>query len=146
MEANKGPLKCTVCCYCHAKKESTSNIGDGGSCPPLSSSSSSSTTSSLDVSSTSKPQQQRHSVIIYMHSPKVIHTHSKDFIALAFYNKDDHQNHNNHVPHQTKVESGVASVEEDNKMINNVESQCNFQIKSLGCRSQIFHWSESRKS
>ncbi|MBA0679333.1 hypothetical protein Goari_011107 [Gossypium aridum] len=102
MEANKSPLKCVVCCHCHANKESTSNIENGGSCPPPSSSSSSSTTSSLGVSDTSKPQQQ------------------------LSHNKDDHQNHNNDVPHQPKAESGAASVEEDNKRINNVESQYNF--------------------
>ncbi|KAK5810806.1 hypothetical protein PVK06_026123 [Gossypium arboreum] len=67
-----------------------------------------------------------------MHSPKVIHTHSKDFIALVqkltrlSYNKDDNQNHNNHVFHQPKAESGAASVKKDNKRINNVESLCNF--------------------
>ncbi|PPS00002.1 hypothetical protein GOBAR_AA20669 [Gossypium barbadense] len=135
MEANKGPLKCVVCCHCHAKKESTSNIGNGGSCPPpprRSSLSSSSIIPSLGLNGTSKPQQQRHPVIIYMHSPKVIHTHSKDFIALVqkltrlSYNKDDHQNHNNHVFHQPKAESGAASEKEDNKRINNVESLCNF--------------------
>ncbi|MBA0762579.1 hypothetical protein Gotri_012172 [Gossypium trilobum] len=96
MEANKGPLKCVVCCHCHAKKESTSNIENGGSCPPPSSSSSSSTTYSLGK------------------------------LTMLSHNKDDHQNHNNDVPHQPKAKSGAASVEEDNKRINNVESQYNF--------------------
>lgn len=43
--------------------------------PPSSSSSSS--------SSLIKPQQQRHPVIIYTHSPKIIHTHPRDFMALV---------------------------------------------------------------
>ncbi|GMP33047.1 hypothetical protein CsSME_00006537 [Camellia sinensis var. sinensis] len=45
--------------------------------PPLSSSSSSSTTT--------KPQHRHrhHPVIIYTHSPKIIHTHPRDFMALV---------------------------------------------------------------
>ncbi|KAM7482994.1 hypothetical protein LguiB_007577 [Lonicera macranthoides] len=43
--------------------------------PPSSSSSSS--------SPLIKPQQQRHPVIIYTHSPKIIHTHPRDFMALV---------------------------------------------------------------
>ena len=30
-----------------------------------------------------KPQQHRHPVIIYTHSPKIIHTHPRDFMALV---------------------------------------------------------------
>ncbi|KAK6925262.1 VQ protein [Dillenia turbinata] len=50
-----------------------------------SSSSSSSSPSSLSnaVAVASRPQQQRHPVIIYTHSPKIIHTHPKDFMALV---------------------------------------------------------------
>uniref|UniRef100_A0A5B6YV60 Putative VQ motif-containing protein 20 n=1 Tax=Davidia involucrata TaxID=16924 RepID=A0A5B6YV60_DAVIN len=53
----------------------------------LSPSSSSSSTSSLancmaGGTTTTKPQQ-RHPVIIYTHSPKIIHTHPRDFMALV---------------------------------------------------------------
>ncbi|XP_052179774.1 VQ motif-containing protein 20-like [Diospyros lotus] len=40
--------------------------------------------SSSSATSSAKPQQQRHHpVIIYTHSPKVIHTHPRDFMALV---------------------------------------------------------------
>lgn len=53
-----------------------------------SSSSSSSTTSSLittvtATASTTVSKQQRHPVIIYTHSPKIIHTQARDFMALV---------------------------------------------------------------
>ncbi|KAK6921183.1 VQ protein [Dillenia turbinata] len=53
--------------------------------PSSSSSSSSSSGSSLSnvMATSSRPQQQRHPVIIYTHSPKIIHTHPKDFMALV---------------------------------------------------------------
>ncbi|MBA0679809.1 hypothetical protein Gohar_028293 [Gossypium harknessii] len=141
----------------HAKKESTSNIGNGGICPPplkvsrdshlikksSSSSSSSSAASSLGVSGTVKPQQQRHPVIIYTHSPKVIHTHPKDFMALVqkltglSRNEDDHQNHNNHGPHQPKAETGAASVEEDSKRINNDDNESSSVITDENCEGQV---------
>ncbi|KAE8721683.1 VQ motif-containing protein 8 [Hibiscus syriacus] len=89
--------------------------------------------SSLGVSGTVKPppQQQRHPVIIYTHSPKVIHTHPKDFMALVqkltglSRNEEDHHHHQNHqsaaqnnvaASHQPKAE---ASAEEDSKRIIN---------------------------
>ncbi|CAI0400942.1 unnamed protein product [Linum tenue] len=43
----------------------------------------SSSASSLAVAGSAKPPPQRHPVIIYTHSPKVIHTHPKDFMALV---------------------------------------------------------------
>ncbi|XP_020211523.1 VQ motif-containing protein 20 [Cajanus cajan] len=70
-------------------------IKKSSSSPPSSSSSSSSSTSSsslvnnvmtqaMPVSSYKQPPpQQRHPVIIYTHSPKVIHTHPKDFMQLV---------------------------------------------------------------
>ncbi|CAL9068887.1 unnamed protein product [Musa banksii] len=49
-----------------------------------SSSSSSSTSTSTTTTTTSSHQQQRHHpVIIYTHSPKVIHTQARDFMALV---------------------------------------------------------------
>ncbi|CAN1159183.1 VQ motif-containing protein 20 [Linum perenne] len=48
-----------------------------------SSSSSSSAVASSASSSTVKPPQRQHPVIIYTHSPKVIHTHPRDFMALV---------------------------------------------------------------
>lgn len=58
------------------------------SSPPSSSSSSTSSTSSSlinnsVVASNKPPLQQRHPVIIYTHSPRVIHTHPRDFMALV---------------------------------------------------------------
>ncbi|XP_027925466.1 VQ motif-containing protein 20-like [Vigna unguiculata] len=57
------------------------------SSPQSSSSSSSSISSSLVntamPASSYRPQQQRHPVIIYTHSPKVIHTQPKDFMSLV---------------------------------------------------------------
>ncbi|CAI0377908.1 unnamed protein product [Linum tenue] len=43
----------------------------------------SSSASSLAVAGSAKPPPQRHPVIIYTHSPKVIHTHPRDFMALV---------------------------------------------------------------
>ncbi|XP_004512918.1 VQ motif-containing protein 20 [Cicer arietinum] len=54
--------------------------------PSSSSSSSSSTSSSLANgmgASNKPPQQPRHPVIIYTHSPRVIHTHPRDFMTLV---------------------------------------------------------------
>ncbi|CAN0902297.1 VQ motif-containing protein 20 [Linum grandiflorum] len=48
---------------------------------PSSASSSSSTSSS--TAAAVKPPQRQHPVIIYTHSPKVIHTHPRDFMALV---------------------------------------------------------------
>lgn len=69
----------------HSIKKSSSS-----SSPPSSSSSSSSISSSSLVSSvmaqgvaTSNKPLQRHPVIIYTHSPKIIHTHPRDFMALV---------------------------------------------------------------
>ncbi|XP_027126128.1 VQ motif-containing protein 20-like [Coffea eugenioides] len=53
------------------------------SSPSSSSSSSSSSLVNGVANATNKPAQQRHPVIIYTHSPKVIHTHPKDFMALV---------------------------------------------------------------
>ncbi|XP_022738942.1 VQ motif-containing protein 20 [Durio zibethinus] len=140
----------------HAKKESTSNIGNGGLCPPplkvskdshlikksSSSSSSSSAASSLGVTGSAKPQQQRHPVIIYTHSPKVIHTHPKDFMALVqkltglSRNENDHHNHH-HAPHQPKTENGTASTEEDSKRINNDDNESSSVITDENCEGQV---------
>ncbi|XP_022774847.1 VQ motif-containing protein 20-like [Durio zibethinus] len=135
--------------------ESTSN-GNGGLCtPPLkvskdshlikksvSSSSSSSAASSLGVTGTTKPQQQRHPVIIYTHSPKVIHTHPKDFMSLVqkltgfSRNEDDHHNHH-HAPHQSKGENGTASAEEDSKRINNDDNESSLVVTDENCEGQV---------
>ncbi|ESW24744.1 hypothetical protein PHAVU_004G156300 [Phaseolus vulgaris] len=67
-------------------------IKKSSSSPPQSSSSSSSSISSSLVNNAMtqamptpsyRPQQQRHPVIIYTHSPKVIHTQPKDFMSLV---------------------------------------------------------------
>lgn len=61
------------------KKPSSSS----SSSSPPSSSSSSSTYAMVGSTTTRPPQQQRHPVIIYTHSPKIIHTHPRDFMALV---------------------------------------------------------------
>lgn len=61
-------------------------IKKSSSSPPSSSSSSSSTSSTMINSmaaSNKPPQQHRHPVIIYTHSPRVIHTTPKDFMTLV---------------------------------------------------------------
>ncbi|XVF53902.1 hypothetical protein PTKIN_Ptkin05aG0137000 [Pterospermum kingtungense] len=144
----------------HAKKEMmTMSNGNGGLCPsPLkvckdshmikkssSSSSSSSAASSLGITGTAKPQQQRHPVIIYTHSPKVIHTHPKDFMALVqkltglSRNEDDHHNHQNNAPNQPKAEKRTSSsVEEDNKRINvNDDNESSSIITDENCEGQV---------
>lgn len=110
----------------HAKKETHANM-----CPlsslkinkdshfikksPSMSSSSSSPMSNGVAAATTKPQQ-RHPVIIYTHSPKIIQTHPRDFMALVQKltglsksekdqastkspkiepNEEDHRNHHN---------------------------------------------------
>ncbi|KAF8399115.1 hypothetical protein HHK36_014980 [Tetracentron sinense] len=79
-----------------------------------SSSSSSNSSSSLNGVATkqrsSTHQQQRHPVIIYTHSPKIIHTQARDFMALVqkltgISRSDDHQ--------ESKSQSRQASPEEN---------------------------------
>ncbi|KAK8497191.1 hypothetical protein V6N12_066040 [Hibiscus sabdariffa] len=150
----------------HAKKDTitttttTSNMTNGGGiCPPLlkvskeshlikkssSSSSSSSAASSLGVTGAVKPQQQRHPVIIYTHSPKVIHTHPKDFMALVqkltglSRNEEEHQNHSHGAAaaaaHQPKAE---GSAEEDSKrIINNDDNESSSVITDETCEGQV---------
>ncbi|OMO96999.1 VQ motif-containing protein [Corchorus capsularis] len=162
----------------HAKKEITSNgNAGGGACPPplkvskdshgikksASSSSSSSAASSLGLTGTAKPsQQQRHPVIIYTHSPKVIHTHPKDFMGLVQkltgLSRNDHQedlhhhhhkNHNNHhqAPQQPKAENGCGSggggaasavAEEDSKrIVTNDDNESSSVITDENCEGQV---------
>ncbi|KAJ4827216.1 hypothetical protein Tsubulata_040204 [Turnera subulata] len=97
----------------HMIKKSSSS----SSSPP--SSSSSSASNSLGIVGSSKPPPQRHPVIIYTHSPKIIHTHPKDFMALvqkltglSRSDNDDHQN-----PHQVKQEKGNKVHEEEKKNV-----------------------------
>ncbi|XP_023007145.1 VQ motif-containing protein 20-like [Cucurbita maxima] len=66
------------------RKSSSSN-----SASPSSSSSSTSSqlvngvAAAVAVAGSAKPPPQRHPVIIYTHSPKIIHTHPRDFMALV---------------------------------------------------------------
>lgn len=90
------------------------------SSPPSSSSSSSSTSSTMINSmaaSNKPPQQHRHPVIIYTHSPRVIHTEPKDFMALVqkltgLSRSDEKDDENNIVPssqHQPLKQESVTS-------------------------------------
>ncbi|KAK1298059.1 hypothetical protein QJS10_CPB14g00349 [Acorus calamus] len=85
-----------------------------------SSSSSASTGSTVTVASSSNAPKppQRHPVIIYTHSPKVIHTHPRDFMALVqkltgFSRSDedvvdDNNNNNNNNNEERRVEVAVG--------------------------------------
>ncbi|KAA8541230.1 hypothetical protein F0562_025163 [Nyssa sinensis] len=95
---------------------------------PSPSSSSSSTSSfangvaGVATTTTTKPQQ-RHPVIIYTHSPKIIHTHPRDFMALVqkltgLSRSDDD------VP-QPKSEPGNDTPEEENKNPKTVSNDDN---------------------
>ncbi|PON94510.1 VQ motif containing protein [Trema orientale] len=139
----------------HANNRNASNIPAGFSPPPLkinrnshsikkSSSLSSSSSSSPPLASgfarstAAKPphqQQQRHPVIIYTHSPKVIHTHPRDFMALVQkltgLSRPEDDDGNTNIA--AKPESGnnsssssslpAAAAAEDHKNNNNIGSK-----------------------
>ncbi|XP_021911022.1 VQ motif-containing protein 20-like, partial [Carica papaya] len=99
------PLK--ICKDSHLIKKSVS----GSSLSPSPSSSSS---SSSPASSTLGPTRPRHPVIIYTHSPKIIHTHPKDFMALVQKLTGlSRSNDVNAAAKQRNPENGVTTAEEE---------------------------------
>ncbi|KDP20128.1 hypothetical protein JCGZ_05897 [Jatropha curcas] len=109
------PLKINKDSHMIKKSSSSSN-----SSPP--SSSSSSSASSLTVVGPAKlPPQgpQRHPVIIYTHSPKIIHTNPKDFMQLVqkltglSRPEDDH-------PPRVKQEKSNSSQDEESKNVRSI--------------------------
>ncbi|XP_077221409.1 VQ motif-containing protein 8, chloroplastic-like [Tasmannia lanceolata] len=101
-----------------------------------SSSSSNSITSSVTGASGKPPlqQQHRHPVIIYTHSPKVIHAHARDFMAVVQKLTGLSQSDDPPPP----VDAGNASLEEnnmritDNAMLASVltDENCDLQVSS----------------
>ncbi|CAJ2636988.1 unnamed protein product [Trifolium pratense] len=81
------------------------------SSPPSSSSSTSSSMMNSMMTSNKPPQQHRHPVIIYTHSPRVIHTHPKDFMALV------------------QKLTGLSRSEEEDVGSSNVAPSSQFQLK-----------------
>ena len=120
----------------HANNRNTTN--NLGFCPPplkinrnshsiKKSSSLSSSSSSSSMATARPPQQQRHPVIIYTHSPKVIHTHPRDFMALVQKLTGLSRPEDDGVNDPTKSESGNNSSSspapppaEDNKISSKV--------------------------
>ncbi|XP_050203257.1 VQ motif-containing protein 20 [Mercurialis annua] len=104
------------------KKSSSSSLSS-----PPSSSSSSSGSSSAVAGPAKPPQQQRHPVIIYTHSPKIIHTHPRDFMALVqkltgISRTDDDDERK---PQVVKQEKGNPTSEEDKKNLKIVGNEDN---------------------
>ena len=119
-------------------------IKKSSSSPPQSSSSSSSSISSSLVNAMtqgmptqgilSRPQQQRHPVIIYTHSPKVIHTQPKDFMSLVqkltgLSHSDEEEEDDDNLPPQqpSKQESGgvIGDKESDRESVIVVRNEEN---------------------
>ncbi|CAL1370117.1 unnamed protein product [Linum trigynum] len=94
---------------------------NSSSSPPYSSSSSSA--SSLAVAGSAKPPPQRHPVIIYTHSPKVIHTHPKDFMALVQkltgLSRSDHDPDRRHHRRRDNAEEDTRKTSNSNNNNNN---------------------------
>lgn len=117
----------------HMIKKSSSLLSSS-----LSSSSSSSSASSLGVAGPTKPPPQRHPVIIYTHSPKIIHAHPRDFMALVqkltgLSRSDD----DDHRP-QSKQEKGNKAHEEENKnvkIVGNDDNESSSVITDENCGS-----------
>ncbi|EEF30231.1 hypothetical protein RCOM_1158870 [Ricinus communis] len=93
------------------KKSSSSTL----SSPPSSSCSFSSSASSLAVAGPAKPPQQRHPVIIYTHSPKIIHTHPRDFMALVQKLTGLSHSSLDQAPRAKQEEGKLSSEDENNK-------------------------------
>ncbi|KAJ8753680.1 hypothetical protein K2173_026356 [Erythroxylum novogranatense] len=125
-------------------KAKTSNNNNGFCPPPLRvntdsymiNKKSSSSSSSLGVNRSSKTLQ-RHPVIIYTHSPKVIHTHPKDFMALVqkltgLSRSDSDQS----TMTQVKLEKGIAEGSNKNgKIVGNDDNESSSVITDENCGS-----------
>ncbi|KAM3703200.1 hypothetical protein ACB094_04G081700 [Castanea mollissima] len=104
--------------------------------------SSSSSTSSLvnGVVGSAKPQQ-RHPVIIYTHSPKVIHTHPRDFMALVQKLTGQSRSEDHHDMARQKSESGgnaSTSSDEENKsvkIVGNDDNESSSVVTDENCSS-----------
>ncbi|KAJ1405714.1 hypothetical protein SESBI_25627 [Sesbania bispinosa] len=101
------------------------------------------------MAASNKPQQQhRHPVIIYTHSPKVIHTHPKDFMALVqkltgLNHTEDDGKCNNSSSLQPKQEpsneiSGDKEIERKKGILNrNEDSDSSVITEENNCSSNI---------
>ncbi|XP_065864381.1 VQ motif-containing protein 20 [Euphorbia lathyris] len=107
----------------HSIKKSSSSILS--SSPP---SAFSSSASLLTVAAPVKPPPQRTPVIIYTHSPKIIHTNPTDFMALVQKLTGMSRSDDDPAPdHQVKRENGILSPEEESnkngKMCGNDDNE-----------------------
>ncbi|KAL5544785.1 hypothetical protein UlMin_008569 [Ulmus minor] len=137
----------------HAKRNVTNTTTTPFCPPPLkinqeshtikksSSSPPSSSTASSPAATKPLPQQQRSPVIIYTHSPKVIHTHPRDFMALV--QKLTGQSHPEDTPPPPttkKPEAGANLSSEANKntKINNTndDNESTSVITDENCSSE----------
>lgn len=94
-----------------------------------SSSSSSSAASSLGIfigtgGTPSKPPQHRQPVIIYTHSPKVIHTHPKDFMALVQkltgLSRSEEDHHQSSSRTKSENRNSAAAAEDESNRISKI--------------------------
>ncbi|KAL6010869.1 hypothetical protein ACLOJK_001311 [Asimina triloba] len=86
--------------------------------PSSSTSSSTSASSSLSVAAAAakqsqSQQQQRHPVIIYTHSPKIIHTQARDFMALVQKLTGLSRSDDPAPPHPPESEAGAVTGHDD---------------------------------
>ncbi|KAK4567697.1 hypothetical protein RGQ29_003456 [Quercus rubra] len=103
--------------------------------------SSSSSTSSLinSVAGSAKPQQ-RHPVIIYTHSPKVIHTHPRDFMALVQKLTGQSRSEDHDTARQKSDSGGNASTSSDEenksvKIVGNDDNESSSVVTDENCSS-----------
>ncbi|KAJ7975132.1 putative VQ motif-containing protein [Quillaja saponaria] len=121
------------------------------SCSTSSSSSSSSIVNGVMAAGSTKPQQ-RHPVIIYTHSPKVIHTHPRDFMALvqkltglSRSDEDDDNNNSKNKPPKPKSKAETANVmsgdkvsTENGKMVGNEDNESSSVVTDENNCSSIY--------
>ncbi|XP_057952034.1 VQ motif-containing protein 20 [Malania oleifera] len=106
--------------------------------PPSSPPSSSSSVGG--AAAASKPHQQRHPVIIYTHSPKVIHTHPRDFMALvqkltglSHSASDDDAPPHAGADKESRNAKGGAGDENDTSSVITEENGCDLRVNSANC-------------
>jgi|UniRef100_A0A2N9IJQ8 hypothetical protein len=101
--------------------------------------SSSSSTSSLVHGV--KPAQHRHPVIIYTHSPKIIHTHPRDFMALVQKLTGQSRSEDDDISQQKSESCGngpTSSDDQDNKsvkILGNDDNESSSVVTDENCSS-----------
>ncbi|XP_057485856.1 VQ motif-containing protein 20-like [Actinidia eriantha] len=106
--------------------------------PPSSSSSASSSIARAAATSSTKPHHRHPPVIIYTHSPKIIHTHPRDFMALVQKLTGLSHSSANHrpLPPQPKQE---PAAEEDlkNNRGSTEDNESSSVVTEENCRSSV---------